>query len=70
MAKKIYCVSDYRNEPRGLVYKKGDAIEDDILIAFLMTDSPDSFSNKNPNAKKRSSAKKPPNKAAKSGKDK
>lgn len=41
---KLDVLSDYRNEPRNLAYRKGQVIEVDVQVAaFLMADSPGTF---------------------------
>lgn len=41
---KLDVLSDYRNDARGLAYKKGETIEVDVpLAAYLMADSPGTF---------------------------
>ena len=41
---KLDVLSDYRNDARGLVYRKGEIIEVDVATAaFLLVDSPGSF---------------------------
>lgn len=41
---KLDVLSDYRNEARGVIYRKGETIEVDVATAaYLMADSPGSF---------------------------
>lgn len=52
---KLSVMSDYRNDARGLAFRKGDVVEVEAAIAaYLFADSPESFKEyEEPRANKR-----------------
>lgn len=62
---KLKCIGNYRNDARGLIYKKGEVFDaDEPLAAFLLSDAPGCFEEVKPQTKRVS--KPPVDKAVKS----